>query len=982
MAGRRSAKSEVFDAARELVQGSPDDPSLARVRKALNVHDMSRPVAYSLAAAAATAGVIATGGAQAAAAAEVAPASNSADAVQSATTTPAHSAATGTGIPALFATPVLLPEHLAPSPTAEKHTGLEKVRHAAAKSPQVVRDGSRQRVSEEAREDEPEQPAPGPHAANAAPQRHVGSTNLSAIRRSGMSSGTAQTGKGGNVQTVRMEPGTTVWGVAEWVYGPNLAARGVAEIAHASHLQDPGRIAAGHEIQVPLPAGEHAVPGVAEAHRVTLGSNLTELAGRARLVAAEGLHAGNPNLIHTTQDWLKPANPSLAQAYPSPKLGHLVSPRAPQRQAPAARPAAPAHQASPKHRMLVQQHIAALRTHANGAGTFTGPAILTAPDLAGWFHQHFGPGNGQLTQGVTVENLATEYIAQGHAQGIRGDFGFVQACLETGGFTNRDTVLNNFAGIAHPQSAPSGTDFATPQTGVAAQIQLLKKVAVGNDAPMAGPKVAPNWGGRNTNQVDGLAGNWASDPSYAQSLNNLWHAAIIWSLQHPDAGIPQDPPPPPPPPSPAAHHSRLATLWEAGQRAGYINPFGKGGWDWKSEPSTSKGRLDQGFDPYPTRDTPVLAIGDGVVVESGQPGSPTGWPGPNGSTIGGFVAYRMTAGPLKDAIVYVAENISDLPPVGTVVKPGDQIGVAHPGYPNTEWGFASGKGTSAAVPGHPNDPSVPRQISAATSGGKAFVRFLEKGLNVPGLPDLGSGPVAPPGVTPSLPTVPVAPAPSPPTTPDAGPAATTPAPDPGSTATAPATTPAPDPSPSATTPATPSAPDPSPAATTPTTPSAPDPSPSATTPTTIPAPDPSPSATTPATTRAADPSPAAPTPTTTSAPDSGPVAMPPTIIPAPDSGSTVTPPTTIQAPDPGPVATPPTTIPPPDPSPVETAPTRDSNPAAPSDVGRQGTLRGPASRVKGPASALVQSDQSPQGSTPSPQGQATGTPNHHNGLGG
>jgi hypothetical protein len=59
--------------------------------------------------------------------------------------------------------------------------------------------------------------------------------------------------------------------------------------------------------------------------------------------------------------------------------------------------------------------------------------------------------------------------------------------LETGHFTNSDTAINNFAGIAHYDGAASGSAFRNPVIGVRAQIQLLKKYALGNDAPLANP---------------------------------------------------------------------------------------------------------------------------------------------------------------------------------------------------------------------------------------------------------------------------------------------------------------------------------------------------------------------------------------------------------------------------------------------------------------------------------------------------------------
>ena len=68
------------------------------------------------------------------------------------------------------------------------------------------------------------------------------------------------------------------------------------------------------------------------------------------------------------------------------------------------------------------------------------------------------------------------------------DLALAQAVLETGHFTNRDTSINNFAGIAHYDNAASGSAFADPVIGVRAHIQLLKKYAAGNDTALANPE--------------------------------------------------------------------------------------------------------------------------------------------------------------------------------------------------------------------------------------------------------------------------------------------------------------------------------------------------------------------------------------------------------------------------------------------------------------------------------------------------------------
>ena len=99
-----------------------------------------------------------------------------------------------------------------------------------------------------------------------------------------------------------------------------------------------------------------------------------------------------------------------------------------------------------------------------------GTSAFTAPELAEWFAQH-----GVVSKArADVTLLAADYIAEGGAQRIRGDMAFAQSVLETGSFTNDDTIrLNNFTGIGHCDSCATGFTFGTPDLGVHAQIQLL-----------------------------------------------------------------------------------------------------------------------------------------------------------------------------------------------------------------------------------------------------------------------------------------------------------------------------------------------------------------------------------------------------------------------------------------------------------------------------------------------------------------------------
>ncbi|HEX8753033.1 MAG TPA: hypothetical protein VF731_06410 [Solirubrobacterales bacterium] len=134
--------------------------------------------------------------------------------------------------------------------------------------------------------------------------------------------------------------------------------------------------------------------------------------------------------------------------------------------------------------------------------------------------------------------------------------------------------------------------------------------------------------------------------------------------------------------------------------AGYVNPFAKGGW--------SVSRTDMGVDYMPLRREPVLAIGKAEVIGSSMK---SGWPG------GAFLWYRLLEGDHAGDVVYVAEHLIHLVPAGTTVFPGQQIATALPGYPWTEWGWATPGGNPRAYPCYSD--------GMETNSGREMARFLQ-----------------------------------------------------------------------------------------------------------------------------------------------------------------------------------------------------------------------------------------------------------------
>lgn len=176
--------------------------------------------------------------------------------------------------------------------------------------------------------------------------------------------------------------------------------------------------------------------------------------------------------------------------------------------------------------------------------TIMGPSVLTPQEMATWFAQR------QVTPTrarASADDLARFFIEEGDAEGMRGDVAFAQAILETGSFTNDDTVnYNNFAGIGHCDSCPSGWNFSTPQDGVRAQIQLLKsyvfeKPEYANDLVdrrLHGPAgCCQTW--------NELSGVWATGGGYGALIMSIYQDMLEWVYQQRTGS----PPPPRPDPS-------------------------------------------------------------------------------------------------------------------------------------------------------------------------------------------------------------------------------------------------------------------------------------------------------------------------------------------------------------------------------------------------------------------------------------------------
>jgi murein DD-endopeptidase MepM/ murein hydrolase activator NlpD len=112
--------------------------------------------------------------------------------------------------------------------------------------------------------------------------------------------------------------------------------------------------------------------------------------------------------------------------------------------------------------------------------------------------------------------------------------------------------------------------------------------------------------------------------------------------------------------------------------SGYVNPL--------AGASVTPERIDQGVD-YAGSGT-LGAIGPGVVTQVVQTGS--GWEG------GGYVEYKLTAGPYAGKSVFYAEGVTPSVSVGQTLTAGQPIATIIPGAPHgIEIGWAAGRGEAS-----------------------------------------------------------------------------------------------------------------------------------------------------------------------------------------------------------------------------------------------------------------------------------------------
>jgi hypothetical protein len=207
------------------------------------------------------------------------------------------------------------------------------------------------------------------------------------------------------------------------------------------------------------------------------------------------------------------------------------------------------------HRTALDQSVAAANAalaQAQAIGALRaagqpimGPATLTADQMVAWYDTQ---GYHAQLADATVAELAQIYLQEGTDEGVRGDFAFAQAIVETGGFSA--AAGDNYSGMGWCDSCVRGTVFPTPRDGIRAQIQLLLNYAdASSRAANLHHPPSPYWWDPDpavaahdfdTYFAKGWAptwsdmghGNWATDPNYASKVIAVYQRMVAFAQSH------------------------------------------------------------------------------------------------------------------------------------------------------------------------------------------------------------------------------------------------------------------------------------------------------------------------------------------------------------------------------------------------------------------------------------------------------------------
>ncbi len=154
-----------------------------------------------------------------------------------------------------------------------------------------------------------------------------------------------------------------------------------------------------------------------------------------------------------------------------------------------------------------------------------GPSLLSASQLATWYR---ATKRTPLIP-VSIDQLAAYYIAEGRAEGVRGDLAFAQSVVETGYFGFVGSIVKpgnyNYAGMGACDSCNSGRQFPSARVGIRAQIQHLKNFAdpTSRAATLAHPPVVEWYGKRSNGTLDAALAASNYDHFFAKGTAPTWN---------------------------------------------------------------------------------------------------------------------------------------------------------------------------------------------------------------------------------------------------------------------------------------------------------------------------------------------------------------------------------------------------------------------------------------------------------------------------
>ncbi len=163
-----------------------------------------------------------------------------------------------------------------------------------------------------------------------------------------------------------------------------------------------------------------------------------------------------------------------------------------------------------------------------------GTSVATAEQLVSYYYRYKSTPP-KLT--CTLYELATYFITEGAAEGVRGDIAFVQAVIETGWFQYSGSSVswqdNNFCGLGATGNPNDVVKSESAQIGVRAQIQHLK--AYGSTAPLSNALVDPRFyyvrRGIAPLWVN-LSGTWAANTAYGSHILNNFNNVLATSVNN------------------------------------------------------------------------------------------------------------------------------------------------------------------------------------------------------------------------------------------------------------------------------------------------------------------------------------------------------------------------------------------------------------------------------------------------------------------